>query len=127
MRDTYDEFLAYYKYLSDLLPRCTAFKEITKARQVVVRATALLDANKRQELGNSDSRKAWVETRPEVVTAVCEYLYFKSLYDATEERRHGLSKSMDRIYRELMLRSENSEYDRQAKPTRKPGGFVPVR
>lgn len=127
LRDLYDEFLGYYGYLTDVITRCVVFKDITKGRLVSEKARVTLAATKTATLKNAEARKAWVDCHPDVNAATCEYLYFKEMYEATEERRRKLSKSMDRIYRELLLREENSHASRSTPPSRGSSRFRPTR
>lgn len=107
LKDLYDEYLMFYGYLTDQITRCLCFVEVTKARQAQQHAEAMKKAHNDKSLTNADLRKADVETNSAYIRAKRDYLYFKQLLAAHEERRRKMSKSMDRVGRELWLRTQD--------------------
>ncbi|MBP72881.1 MAG: hypothetical protein CMA70_04775 [Euryarchaeota archaeon] len=107
LKDLYDCYLVFYGYLTDQITRCLCFLEVTKARQALQYAEAMKRAHSDKSLTNADIRKASVETNVEYIKAKRDYLYFKQLLAAHEERRRKMSKSMDRVGRELWLRTQD--------------------
>jgi len=107
LKNLYDQYLIFYGYLTDQITRCLVFSEVTKARQAQKQAEAMKEAHANKELTNADIRKAYVETNNSYLLAKRDYLYFKQLLAAHEERRRKMSKSMDRVGRELWLRTQD--------------------
>ena len=120
LKNLYDSFLAFYDYLTDELTRCEVYLETTKERADTVHASIILEANKQKELTNAEARKSYVITHPAHIAAKKDYLYFKQLYSAQEQRRKKMSKSMDRLYRELMLRLNEDKYGGSSSPPKQP-------
>jgi len=116
LKNLYDSFLAFYDYLTDELTRCEIYLETTKERADTVHASIVLEANKQNDLTNAEARKSFVLTHPAYIAAKKDYLYFKQLYSAQEQRRKKMSKSMDRLYRELMLRLNEEKYNSPSGP-----------
>ena len=129
-----DDFQGFYNYLTDEITRCLTFEEVAKARVTFTKATALKLALKDPDLTNDKMRTAEVDTDERYLESLVEYLYFKQMHEAQEERRRKISKSMDRLYRELNLRGQDtprfapgSEYGRAPLPPRGfPDGFKPT-
>ena len=109
LRDLYDEFLMFYNYITDQITRCLCFLEVTKARQSQHHAEAMQEAHISKKLTNADLRKAYVETHGSYLAAKRDYLYFKQLLSAQEERRRKISKSMERISREIWLQTQEPD------------------
>lgn len=129
-----DDFQGFYNFLTDEITRCLTFEEVTKARVSYTRAVALKRVLMDKSLSNDKLRSAEIETDEQFLEAQGEYLYFKQMHEAQEERRRKLSKSMDRLYRELNLRGtghpspQSSQYGRAPMPARGfPDGFKPTR
>lgn len=105
VKELYDNFLVFYNYLSDRIAQTTVYLGLTKQRVSVVEAQIVLEAGtKKSELHNAELRKAYVTSHPALIAAQKDYLYFKQTVDAQNTRLKKLSKSMDRLYRELMIR-----------------------
>lgn len=113
LSNLYDEFLMYYDYLSNDLTNSKVYYGVTKARLVKITAEVSSEAKKVAELTNPESRKNWVLTHPDVVQGTCDFLYYEQLVEATEERRRRISKSMDRIWRELLSRQSRPSRGRE--------------
>ena len=115
MKDLYDEFLAFYEYLTDNIVRCLGFVSVAKARMELKKAEALIAAKKDDSVTNAESRNGFVLTNPAYMAAQQDHIYFKTMLAMHEERRRKISKSMDRIGRELWLRTQDE-------PSANPGG-----
>ena len=107
LKDLYDEFLAYYDYLTDQITKWEIYLGTTKEMADTVHGAVLLEIHKDKDLKNAELRKAAVATHPAYLAARKDYLYVKQMHSAQDERRKRISKSMDRIYRELMLRTQD--------------------
>jgi hypothetical protein len=107
LKDLYDQYLIFYSYLTDQITRCIVFFEVTKARHVQKHAEAMKKAHTNKNLTNADLRKACVETDVIYLNAKRDFLYFKQMLAAHEERRRKMSKSMDRVGRELWFRTQS--------------------
>jgi hypothetical protein len=103
LKDLYDDLLNFYDYLSDQITRYILRKDSAKARIAYVRATTARDLPK--SLSNAEARKAYIESHDAVVTVICDHLYFKQMHESLEERRRKISKSIERVSRELYLRN----------------------
>jgi aspartyl/asparaginyl-tRNA synthetase len=90
--------------LTDQITRCEVYLETTKKRVEIVKSELTLQSMNEPSLANAEARKAWVEAHEAHLVVLFDYLYFKQLYAAQEQRRKKMSKSMDRIYREIMSR-----------------------
>ena len=110
LHNLYDKLLCFYGYLSDQLTRQEPYMVTAKKAVEVVTALAFKEAIKQKDLKNADARKAYVETHEFVQKATREYIYFKQLHSAQEERRRKISKFIDRVYRELTLRQPRSTF-----------------
>lgn len=101
-----DDFQAFYNFLTDEITRGLTFEEITRARVAFTKAQARKRVLADKAFTNDKVRDAEVDADSDVLEAVCEYLYFRQMHEAQEERRRKISKSMDRLYRELNLRGQ---------------------
>ena len=106
LKDMYDKFLAFYDYLTDLITHQEVYLHTTKERSDTIYAAIFLEAMKDKALSNAEARKCFVQIHPAYMVAKHDYLYCKQYHAAQEERRRKISKSMDRLYRELMLRAQ---------------------
>jgi hypothetical protein len=102
--DLYDECLSFHGYLANELAYLNLLKSVTEVKLRKARATAKLAVSKDRALANADAREAAVELDEGVQEAEWEHLQTRALADAHEERRRNLSKTMDRLWRELQLR-----------------------
>jgi hypothetical protein len=109
LKGLYDEFLAYYDYLSDQIAQDNGYSLIGKARLELMAATASRKAQADKSLTNADARKAFVETDQELLGAKRDYVYFKARLQTQRERRDKISKCMERIGRELWFRAQDTE------------------
>ena len=107
LKDMYDEFLSYYDYLTDQITKWEVYLGTTKEMADVVHGAVLLEVYENKILKNAELRKAAVVVHPAYLSARKDYLYVKQMHSAQDERRKRISKSMDRIYRELMLRTQD--------------------
>lgn len=132
VKDLYDTFLSFYVYLSDRITNISVYLGVTQKAADVVEAQIVLEAGKnKEELHNAELRKAHVIAHPALIHAQKDAVYFKQLKTAQEHRLKKISKSMDRLYRELMIRqprwsagdNKGGEQDRP----RKRHAFKPVR
>ncbi|MBT3328163.1 MAG: hypothetical protein HN396_18215 [Gemmatimonadales bacterium] len=129
-----DDFQMFYNYLTDEITRCLTFEEVAKARVTFTKATALKAALANKKLTNDKARTAEVDTDDQYLESQVEHLYFKQMHEAQEERRRKISKSMDRLYRELNLRGQDTprsapgtQYGRAPMPPRGfDDGFKPT-
>jgi len=105
----YDEFLEFYNYISDRITVGSVPLGLTKdAASVVEAEVVLLAHSKKSEYPNADLRKAFVTSHPALLAAQKDHAFFKQLLGAQNNRLKKLSKSMDRLYRELMIRQPNN-------------------
>lgn len=137
--DLYDTYLSFYCYTSNLLCRAVNYLGVTDAKVKIAKARALLSIAGNKSYSNAELRDAYVTLDPEVVQTTADYTYFRSSYDAQEERRRKLSKILERIFREMAFRhgggippmhsQEGGSFDpRQAQNSLgRTGGFKPVR
>ena len=131
LKSLYDQYLSFFEYVSDQLAQASSYASISKARLEQVAAEATLSSAKDKSLSNAELRKAYVTKA--CVGAKRDYVYFKAQVDVHEARLRKISKSMDRLGRELWFRAqdENSQVGEFTKKRTKPikrfsGGFKPV-
>lgn len=131
LKGLYDEYLAFFEYVSDRLAQASSYASISKARLEQVAAEATLASVREKSLTNADLRKAFVTKA--CVGAKRDYVYFKAQVDVHEARLRKISKSMDRIGRELWFRAQDepgqvSDFSKKrTKPMKKfTGGYKPV-
>jgi hypothetical protein len=104
LRDQYDRFLRFYDYLTDEITRCEVYLGTTKARATTIFAAISLEVHEQKAYTNAETRKHAVLVHPSYLVAQKDFLYFNQLHSALEERRRKMSKSIDRIYREITFR-----------------------
>ena len=109
VKDLYDQFLAFYEYLSDEVARFIGYANITKARHDHVEATVLKRIHAAGECKNAESRKCALLTDLEYIGAQKDYVYCKTMLSTQRERRDKIQKSMDRLGRELWLRKDDTK------------------
>lgn len=107
--DLVDDFQTFYNYLSDQIAYVLTFEGVTKARVDLQAALAKKAAMQDKRLTNESARAVEAETDDVYLEAVSDYLFFKQDHAQLEERRRKISKSIDRLYRELMHR-DSQEY-----------------
>jgi len=112
--DSCDDFQAFYNYLTDEIVFCLTYEGPTKVRLDAVRALARKRVTLDTTLTNDRARENEVEVDPEYMGAVRDYCYFKTTHEKYEEWRRKISKSMERLYRELLGRGGVT---RQAPPS----------
>lgn len=105
LTDLADSLQTFYNYLSDEITRCLTFEGPTKARMDMMFAEARRNAQNDKSLTNDKMREVEVELNPQYLEAVRDHLYFKQARASHEERRRKVSKSIDRVYRELLSRN----------------------
>jgi hypothetical protein len=109
LKVAYDAYLAFYEYLTTQEIRFSTQLLIQQAKLEFAVASITLQVGKnKSEYPNAEMREAAVKVAPEVVSAGMEVLYLRGMRDALEERRKKLSKTMERLYRELMLRTDRN-------------------
>lgn len=104
--DLLDDFQSFYNYLSDEITRVLTFEGITKAQVDLQYALAKKEVSLDKNLTNEAARTMAVETDLTYLTAVRDHLYFKQSHAQLEERRRKISKSIERLYRELLYRDQ---------------------
>lgn len=131
LKRLYDEYLAFFEYVSDRLAQASSYASISKARLEQVAAEATLSSVREKQLTNAELRKAFVTKA--CVGAKRDYVYFKAQVDVHEARLRKISKSMDRIGRELWFRTQDDTNQvsnfssRRTKPMKKfTSGYKPV-
>ena len=107
LKRLYDEFLAFYDYITDQIATDIGFVMVSKARLEQVHAQALLRAHNDASLKNAEQRKAFATTDATYVGAQRDYTYFKAKLAMQQERRDKYKRAMDRIGRELWLRTQD--------------------
>ena len=125
LKNLYDQFLAYYEYVTDDITRLIGYVSVTKVRLDHASAAAVRRAHANPEYTNADLRKAGATTDPVYVEAQKDNLYFKTLLNMQEERRRKFSKCMDRLGRELWFRTQDDSksLDFNGKGPGTQGGF----
>ncbi len=106
LRKLYDEYLHFYEYLTDQLIQMQLFVGLSKADYAHTRARVLLQVMRDKRATNADVREALVATNEAVLSSYRDMLYQQAYCDMQEERRKKMSKVIERLYRELMLRSD---------------------
>jgi hypothetical protein len=119
--DLLDDFQSFYNYLSDEITNVLTFEGAIKARVDLQYATVKMEVLQDKSLTNEASRSAAIETDPRYLSAMRDYLFFKQSHAQLEERRRKISKSLERLYRELIYR------DQQANQRPQPLGHHPNR
>ena len=128
IKGLYDSYLSFFEYISDQLAQASSYATISKARLEFIAAESTLASVKEKNLTNAELRKAYVTKA--CVGAKRDYVYFKAQVDVHEARLRKISKSMDRLGRELWFRSQE-EVDRQEtfsrpSPRKFPGRYKKV-
>ena len=127
LKNLYDDFLDFYEYISDQVAQDSAYTLNAKARMEMMQAHAMRRAHMNSELKNADMRKAAVTTDPQYISAQRDYIYFKTRSGMQSDRRARLSKSMDRLGRELWLRTQDqdrsNDFTRQPSPPEQSSPF----
>ena len=129
LKSLYDTFLAFFEYISDQLAKASSYATISKARLESVAADATLACVRDKQLTNADLRKAFVIKAS--VGAKRDYVYFKAQVDVHEARLRKISKSMDRLGRELWFRAQDeperhSEFVKRPTPRKFQSAYKPV-
>ena len=106
LKSLYDEFLAYYVYLTDQVAQDTYYAAVGKARLELKIAEATKRISTDVKLTNAEHRKSAIVTDHEVLGAQRDFTYFKSKLSVQEDRKRKISKCMDRIGRELWFRTQ---------------------
>ena len=122
LRDQYDKFLRFYDYLTDEITRCEVYLGTTKERANTISAAISLEVQEQKNYTNAEARKNAVLVHPAYIIARTDFLYFNQLHSALEERRRKISKSIDRVYREITFRMSDfkaSPYNRSS-PSNEP-------
>lgn len=109
LRDLYDDFLKYYDYLTDQITRCEVYLGTTKERAAAIYAAIKLEAAQDDRFKNAEARNSFVDVHPAYLAAMQDYLYFKQFHAAQEERRKKISKSIERVSRDLWGRSQDQK------------------
>ena len=130
-----DELQTFYNYITDEITRCIAFEGSVDMRLRVAEATARRRVTKDKTLPNDKIREAEITLDEGYLDAMEEVKYFEGRHKQLEERRRKHSKSLDRLYREMNLRGQDtpSQYGGQhygRAPMPKSGfqdGFKPTR
>jgi len=107
LKSQYDQFLAFYDYITDQIAIDIGFVMVSKARYEQVQAQATLRTHADTSLKNAELRKAAVSIDPTVVGALRDYTYFKAKLAMQQERRDKFKRAMDRIGRELWYRTQD--------------------
>ena len=113
VKELYDQYLAYYDFLTEQL----IFREIglgvAGSNLRHVEAVVLLRVSALPGKSNKDVRDASVLVDLDYRDANEHFAIVSGYVKAVSEKRNVCSKIMDRLYRELMLRSEvNNAYGR---------------
>ena len=124
LKNLYDSFLAFYDYITDQIATDIGFVMVSKARLEQVHAQASLRAHSDSSLKNSEQRKMTALTDPTYVGAQRDHTYFKAKLAMQQERRDKYKRAMDRIGRELWMRTQDGSTTEFFKPAPKPNGAV---
>lgn len=106
----YDRYLAFYEYLTEQIIQFSSQLAISEAKLTTLRAlksAELLRADKTR-YSNAAFKEEALLCDNDINEAYSAALYNRMMLDAQEERRKCMSKTMDRIYREINLRTGDS-------------------
>tara|TARA_B000000460_G_C21533196_1_gene401850 strand:+ start:434 stop:982 length:549 start_codon:yes stop_codon:yes gene_type:complete len=120
LKDLYDSFLAFYDYITDQIATDIGFVMVSKARLEQVHAQASLKAQADSSLRNSEQRKMTAIVDPTYVGAQRDHTYFKAKLAMQQERRDKYKRAMDRIGRELWMRTQDGSPTEFFRPAPKP-------
>jgi hypothetical protein len=113
LRTLYDQYIAFYEYISDEITRLEVYVRTTSERTSLIHSHLVLEAMRNKKtLSNAEVRKAWVETQPAYQQALQDSLYFKQMLNAQEQRRRKMSKMMERVYWEIWTKTHPDQADR---------------
>lgn len=118
LRQLYDDYLAFYEYLTDRIIELMTFLGPSQAKLQQEKAAATLEVASNKAYSNAELRDAAVTTNPRVRACVEEVTYYKTLLESQEERRRKMSKAMERLYREIYLRTEQQGPQFPQQPSR---------
>ena len=97
LKEMYDEFLAFYDYITAQIVTDIGFEVVSKARLEHVQASVTLKAHADSSLKNAEQRKTFVYNDPAYLGAKRDYTYFKGKLAMQQERRDKYKRAMDRI------------------------------
>ena len=106
LRQLYDDYLSFYEYLTDKIIQTLTYLGPAQAKLTVEKHKVTLEIGSNKAYGNAEMREAAVGCHPTVAELGVDVTYFKTLLEAQEERRKKMSKAMERLYREIMVRTE---------------------
>lgn len=115
VKELYDHYLCYYEFLTDQL----IFREIglgiAQENKKYVEAVELLNVTKAMGKSSQDLRDAAVLKSDAYQEASHHLAYLQGFTKGVGEKRSVVSKIMDRLYRELLLRGDvGNAYGRAA-------------
>jgi len=119
LKALYDEFLAFYDYITDQIVSDIGFEVVSKARLEHVQSSVTLKAHADSTLKNAEQRKAFVHCDLTYLGAKRDYTYFKGKLAMQQERRDKYKRAMDRIGRELWLRTQDDSPQEFYKPSKR--------
>lgn len=114
LRDMYDDLMAWYDYLDGEAIRNSTQLATAKKKLKIVDAELILYVNKFSDtlgLSNAEQRAAWVERHPLHIVVSKDILFFSEMAAANDSRKKKISKSMERIWREITARKEVPKYN----------------
>ena len=106
LRDLYDAYLAFYEYLTNQLVQLIPKLAVVQEQLIYKEAKARLRIAKDKEFTNEALRDAAISIDDKVLDARLEVRTINGIKQAQEERRNKMSKTMERLYRELVLREQ---------------------
>lgn len=106
LRAHYDDYQAFYEFLTDQLIKILPHLETNRERAKTTLATVRGEVSANTALTNKEARDSAIETDERVIGTRVRVVYLETLQAAQEERRKKMSKAMERLYRELMLRTD---------------------
>ncbi len=107
LKDVYDQLLTYYDYLTDLIVGDTRGLAVAKGRKDDVLALASARVYNEKAHKNAGARQAAVDSDGEVRLAKRDLTYFTTRVKSHTERRDKIKRWMDRVGRELWLRTQD--------------------
>ena len=122
LKETYDQYLQFYDYLTDQLSSREIGLGFAAGNLKAVEADLTVAVAAENPKMSVDMRAAHVVRHPYYLEANQQHCTVVGSVKAFQAKMHSCSKIMDRLYRELLLRSEsNKQYGRSQSPLFQPG------
>lgn len=121
LKETYDRYLQFYDYLTDQLTSREIGLGFAAGNLKAIEADLAVAVAAENPKMSVDMRAAHVVRHPYYLQANQQHCTVVGSVKAFQAKMHSCSKIMDRLYRELLLRSEsNKQYGRSQSPVFQP-------